>query len=74
MNTPEPFDRKNPDVIAKFISTVAGFMTADEMTQADYDKLRDVAGILNPRGGYFGFVARLNRDVERQFPNIQRRD
>lgn len=73
MEKPSHFERKNPDVIGKFISLTAELLSAD-MTQADYDKLREIAGILNPGGGAFGFVSRLNGDVERLHPHIQRRD
>lgn len=70
-NTPDLPAHKNGDVIAKFVALVAELLESD-MTQADYDKLREIAGILNPNGR--GFVAMLNRDVEKRFPNIQRRD
>lgn len=61
---------KNPDVIGKFIALTAELLQTD-LTQSDYEKLRDIAGILNPSGT--GFVATLNRDVEKLHPHITRR-
>lgn len=72
MEKPSHFERKNPDVIGKFISLTAELLS-DEMTQADYDKLREIAAILNPSESERGFVGMLNRDVARLHPHINRR-
>lgn len=61
---------KNPDVIAKFVS-LAAQLIAPDMTVSDYEKLRDIAGILNPSGN--GFVKTLNSDVAKIAPFIKRR-
>lgn len=66
----QPFAHKNPDVIAKFVELAARLITPD-MTQSDYDKLRDVAAILNPSEN--GFVKTLNDDVTKIAPHITRR-
>ena len=66
----QPFAHKNPDVIGKFIELAARLITPD-MIQSDYNTLRDVAGILNPNER--GYVASLNRDVEKIAPHITRR-
>ena len=71
METPKHSERHNPEIIGKFISLVASFMIADEMSQTDYDKLREIAAVLNPSESERGFVGMLNRDVNRQFPEIQ---
>lgn len=54
---------------AKFVE-IAAKMIKPDMTQTDYDKLREVAGMLNPTGN--GFVKMLNDDVKRVAPKIKR--
>lgn len=73
MEIPSHDDRKNPEIVGEFISLVADLLKTD-MTQADYDHVREIAGVLNPGGGYFGFVGRLNRDIAARFPAIETRD
>lgn len=55
---------------AAFVRAAAILVRAD-MTQDDYDKLRDIAGILNPSGN--GYVKILNDDVTNLAPHITRR-
>jgi len=59
----------NPNANAKFVEIAAQLIKPD-MTQSDYNKLRDVAEMLNPTGN--GFVKILNNDVARVAPNIKR--
>jgi len=66
----ENFAHKNPDVIGKFVALAAQLITPD-MTQSDYDKLYDVAAILNPNKR--GYVKTLNDDVTKIAPHIARR-
>jgi hypothetical protein len=60
----------NPNANAAFISIAAKLIKPD-MTQSDYDKLRDVAEMLNPNK--MGYVKTLNDDVEKIAPSIKRR-
>lgn len=55
---------------AMYVS-IAAKLVRPEMTQDDYDKLRDVAGILNPNER--GYVKILNDDVAKLAPHIERR-
>jgi hypothetical protein len=55
---------------ARFVRAAAVLVRHD-MTQDDYDKLRDIAGILNPSGN--GYVRILNNDVAKLAPHITRR-
>ena len=59
----------NENANAKFVE-IAAKMIKPDMTQTDYDKLREVAGMLNPTGN--GFVKMLNDDVKRVAPKIKR--
>lgn len=59
---------QNPDVNAKFIALAVSLVTPI-MTQSDYDKLRDVADVLNPDGE--GYVKMLNDAVRETAPFIE---
>ncbi len=60
-----------PEVNAHFVS-IAARMINPEMTQSDYDKLREVAEMLNPNK--LGYVKTLNDDVRKIAPEIETRD
>lgn len=61
----------NPTANAHFVS-IAARMIRPEMTQSDYDKLREVAEMLNPNK--LGYVKTLNDDVRKIAPEIETRD
>jgi hypothetical protein len=60
---------ESPSPAAKFIS-LAAELVRPGMTQSDYDKLQEVAAMLNPRGGIFGFQNKLNESVANVAPEI----
>lgn len=61
----------NREQHAQSFVRLAGILVNDTMTQDDYDKLRDIAGVLNPSGN--GYVRMLNDDVTKLAPHIERR-
>lgn len=63
--------KNSPGINAQFIRVAARMIKAD-MTQSDYDKLREVAEMLNPNK--LGYVKSLNNDVKRKAPFIKTRD
>jgi len=57
----------NPAANAEFVR-IAAKLVRPEMTQDDYNKLRDVAEMLNPTKR--GYVKTLNDDVRKIAPHI----